>query len=108
MFLTISRQKITKNRHVYFKQDTHFVSKNENLIQSLWGYNVFFNCYRSNSKGIAILHNNNCEIKVHNQLKDNNGNCIILDVTVETKNFILVNIYGPNTDSPNFYKEFSN
>lgn len=97
-----------KNYNIYFIQDTHFVNTNENLIQTQWGYKVYFNSYRSNSRGVAILFNNNCDIKVHNQFNDNNGNYIILDVTVENLNFILVNIYGPNTDSPEFYKELSN
>lgn len=97
-----------KNYDIYFIQDTHFVNTNENLIQTQWGYKVYFNSYISNSRGAAILLNNNCEIKVHNQFNDNSGNYIILDVTVENLNFILVNIYGLNTDSPEFYKELSN
>lgn len=97
-----------KHYNIYFIQDTHFVNTNENLIQTQWVYTVFFNSYKSNSRGVAILLNNNCEIKVHNQFNDKNGNYIILDVTIETLNFYLVNIYGPNTDSPEFYKELSN
>lgn len=46
------------------------------------------------------------------QFYDNNGNYIILDVTVETLNFLLANIhvYRPNTtcNSQEFYKEPSN
>lgn len=49
----------------------------------------FFNSYRSNSKGVDILLNNKCEIRIHNQFHDNNGNHIFRDVTVETLNFIL-------------------
>lgn len=33
-----------------------------------------------------------------------------MDISIETRNFILVNkhVYGPDTDSPEFYKELSN
>lgn len=100
MFLTTS----TKiNYNINFIQDTHFIDTNENLIQTQWGYKAFFNSYRSISGGVVILLNKNCEIKVHNEFNHNSGNYIILDVTVDTLNFIIVNIYGPNTDSPEFY-----
>lgn len=62
----------------------------------------------ANPRRVTILLKYNCEIKVHNQVNDSSGNYIILDVTVETVNFILLNIYGPNTNSPEFYKELSN
>lgn len=92
-----------------YLNDIHFLNANVNSIQNKLGYKAFFkNSYRSNSKGVAILLNNNCEINVHNQFDDNSGNYIILDVTVETLKFILVNIYGPNTDLPEFYKEILN
>ena len=34
---------------------------------------------------------------------DKNGNCIIMDITIQGKRITLVNIYGPNQDNPNFY-----
>lgn len=33
---------------------------------------------------------------------------VIMNVTVETISCILVNVYNPDTDSPQFYKEPSN
>lgn len=54
---------------------------------------------------VALLSFFNWEIRIHNQLNDNNGNYIIQEVTIKFLNFILVNIhvYGPNTDSLEFY-----
>ena len=34
-----------------------------------------------------------------------NGNFILLDMTVHNQHFTLVNLYGPNADNPNFYLE---
>ena len=97
-----------KNYNLYFLQDTHFVNKDESFTRTLWGYKAFFSSFKSNSRGVAILFNNNCEVKISNEYKDNDGNYLILDVLVENIQFLLVNIYGPNSDRPNFYLSLKN
>lgn len=42
-------------------------------IETIFGYMVFFISYRSNSRGNAILFNDNCEVKVNNKYKDKSG-----------------------------------
>lgn len=97
-----------KNYNVYFIQDTHFIDIDENMIKTQWGYKAFFSSFRPNSRGVAIFFNNNCEIEIHNQYKDDSGNYIILDATVEGISFLLINIYGPNSDTPDFYMNIQN
>lgn len=92
-----------KNFNVYFLQDTHFTPNDEKFIQTQWGYKAYFSSFKSNSRGVAILFNNNFEFCILNELYDEGGNYVILDCTVEEHKFILVNIYGPNSDSPSFY-----
>lgn len=61
--------------------------------------------YRSNTRGRPF----SSTIPV--KYDDYNGNYImivIMNVTVETISCILVNVYNPDTDSPQFYKEPSN
>lgn len=77
----------SKNYNIYFLQDTHFVEKEESLIKGLWGYKAYFNSYKSNSRGVAILINNNCDITILNEHKDNDGNFLLLDVTIESLHF---------------------
>lgn len=93
----------SKRYNIYFLQDTHFVEKEESMIKGLWGYKAYFNSYKSNSRGVAILINNNCDITVLNEHKDDDGNFLLLDVTIDSLSFLLINIYGPNVDSPAFY-----
>ena len=50
--------------------------------------------------------NNNFEYKVHNIRKDNLGNYIIVDITIEGERMTLANIYGPTTDNAIFIKHF--
>ena len=48
-----------KNASICFLQDTHFTDKQETNIRSEWGYECYFNCFTSQSRGVAILFNSN-------------------------------------------------
>jgi len=71
----------------------------------MWGFECFFSSFSSNSRGVAILFNNNFEFKVLKEKKDINGNYLILDVIVEKERFTLVSLYRPNTDSPRYFEQ---
>ena len=92
-----------KNLNIYFLQDTHFIPTDEKFIKTQWGYKAYFSSYKSNSRGVAIMFNNNFEFSVEKEIYDDSGNYVILDCTIEDHKFILANIYGPNSDSPIFY-----
>ena len=85
-------------------QDTHFVSSNEKIIENQWGFKAYFSSFASNSRGVAVLLNNNFEHKVMGTRKDDNGNLLALDIQLDSKRLTLVTIYGPNHDSPLFYE----
>ena len=51
-------------------QDAHFVTKEENYIKTQWGYDCYFSNFSSNSRGVAILFNDNFEYEVHEVEKD--------------------------------------
>ena len=55
--------------NIYCIQDTHFTSDLENSIRSMWGYESYFSSVSSNSRGVAILFNNNFEFKVLKEKK---------------------------------------
>ena len=46
-----------KKYNIYFLQDTHFVLKDENFKRTQWGSKAFFCSYKSNSRGVATLFN---------------------------------------------------
>lgn len=97
-----------KNYNIYFLQDTHFTSDEEQNIQLFWDGKTYFSSFRSNSRGVAILFKNNFDFKVKNTTCDANGNFLIVEVEIENKDFLLVNVYGPNTDQPGFYSNLRN
>ena len=94
-----------KNHCIYFLQDTHFTDKESNYIRAQWGFECFFSNFSSQARGVAILLNNTFEFKIDRMETDRNGNKLILDMSVEGKNITLINIYGPNRDNPDFYKQ---
>ena len=93
----------SKDYNIYCLQDTHFTEQEEVLIRRQWGGECIFNSFASNQGGVAIMFNNNFEFVIHKTKKDDAGNLIALDLTIEGKRVTLINIYGPNSDSPVFY-----
>ena len=90
-------------------QDTHFTYDDEANIRDQWGNsNCIFSNYRSNARGVVILFGNTLDYKIHRKIIDCDGNYIFLDLTVHNKKFTIVNLYGPNNDSPNFFQHISN
>ena len=93
-----------KNCHIYCLQDVHSTQTTDKFIQIQWGNtNCLFSSATSNKRGVAILFNKNLDFTIHNHLIDPKGNYIIIDITVDNHRFTLINLYGPNDDSPMFF-----
>ena len=93
-----------KNCDIYCLQDVHSTQQTEKFIQTQWGNNnCLFSSGTSNKRGVAILFNKSIDFVIHNQCSDPEGNYIIIDITVDNHRFTLINLYGPNIDSPIFF-----
>ena len=97
----------SKDYNILCLQDTHFIPELEPYIETQWGYRCIFNSFRSNSRGVAILIQNNFEFKLHKEKKDLNGNLLALDISINNNKFTLINLYGPNSDNPEFFESVS-
>ena len=95
--------KETKASIVCF-QDTHLTGKDLNSVREVW-HECFLHSTRTNSRGVAILLNNNYEYKVHEMNRDTEGNYIQLLLACGSFKMNLINLYAPNTDSPKFFQE---
>jgi exonuclease III len=93
----------SKKYSICMLQDTHFSSQEEHFIRSTWGYETYFSNYNTQSRGVAIFINNNFDCNVNAIEKDNDGNLLILNCKICEKDITLVNLYGPNKDTPQFY-----
>ena len=54
---------------------------------------------------MAILFNNNFEYKLKKVYKDPEGNYIFASFSSMGKDILLINVYEPNRDDPEFYEE---
>lgn len=95
------------NCNILCLQDTHFTQDMEDNIRNEWGYSAVFNSFTSQSRGVAILFNNNFDYKIHKTVVDNSGNFIALDIEVEDQKICFITAYGPNEDTPKFYEHLS-
>ena len=58
----------------------------------------------TNSRGVAILFNNNFEYKIIHKEIDNDGNYAMVDLDVSSVSLRLRNIYATNMDSHGFFQ----
>ena len=88
---------------IYCIQDTHFTSDTYQNIYSEWGSEIYLSYNSSKSRGVAILFSK-LNFKIYESITDDeNGNFVILDLSVNNFRFTLTSIYGPKTNQPQFY-----
>ena len=95
----------SKNYSIYCLQDVHFDAELEGLVRTEWGLECFFSSFKSNSRGVAILLNNNFEFNISNIKTDKMGNMLALDIVTGDYTLTIINLYGPNSDDPGFYDD---
>ena len=84
-------------------QDTHWLSTDIKEIKKIWEGECILNDNRSNSRGVAILLGKNFEYKMSEITSDKLGNMISVSLKIDSFSLKLINVYGPNKDSPDFY-----
>ena len=93
-----------KKYGIFFLQEVHCTKEKESLWTSEWGFTAFFSSFSSASAGVCILFNNNFQFEIIRQFSDQEGRYIIIDMKIDNKILILVNIYAPNNDNPTFFQ----
>lgn len=89
---------------VVFIQESHSILNDEKIWTNEWGGKMYFAHGSNDSKGVAIWIKKGSPIRVQNQITDVKGRYIILDVCYEGNNYSLVNLYAPNNDNPQFFR----
>ena len=96
-----------KKYQIYCLQDTHFTDEDVEKLKDQWGQNYILSNFKSNARGVAILIGKDVEIEIHKQIIDEDGNYIILDITISNQRLTLINLYGPNNDNPMFFQNIA-
>ena len=86
-------------------QETHSCSKDEGLWQKEWGLGeIIFAHGETNKNGVCIMFNNKVTVKTKNVMKGEEGKYLILSCVIDDTDLMLCNVYGPNRDKPDFYR----
>ena len=85
-------------------QETHMKPEDTETIKKDWNIDFILSGETQNSGGVLIAIDNNFEHIKHKITIDEQGRYIILDMEiVGVARFLLINIYAPNEDNPNFF-----
>ena len=71
--------------------------------QEEWGNKIWFSHGESNRKGVAILLDGNLDYKINEEIIDEGGRYIILDLDINSTRTIVTNSYAPNEDCNEFF-----
>ena len=91
-------KKHTTANAIAFLQETHSTERSGTIWKAQWGGEVRYSHGESDSKGVLIAFREGLNFQIENEIKDKNGRILILKVTFQGSNFILINIYNANTE----------
>ena len=93
------------NANILCLQDTHLIRDDISSIQKLWNGESLLHGTKTNSRGVAILFNTGFEYKILKTDTDEIGNFLMVQVNICGFKILLINIYSPNSDKPEFYDD---
>ena len=77
-----------------------------NTLKQEWNVEYIIAGKEKNAGGVLIALEGNFEYIIHSQNSSMDGRYIILDLEIpEVARFLLINIYAPNDDAPNFFEK---
>ena len=94
------------NPDVVFLQETHLRVSDHSRLRSNWVNQYFHSNFNSRSRGVAILINKRRNLVILDVKVDTYGRYVIVTGTIYQTPVILVNIYAPNWDDPDFANNF--
>ena len=93
---------------IFMLQDVHCNDQKLVSFRNSWGKDVYISPGTNNARGVAILPGRNIQLDVLNEKHDDIGNVILIKAVInKTFEVLLMSVYGPNEDNPQFYRELS-
>ena len=91
--------------NIFLLQDVHCSQEKVNSFRNMWGSDILVAPHTNNSRGVAVL-TRNVDISFGEPCTDKNGNFLIVKAVInQCFDIIIANVYGPNTDDPDFFEE---
>ena len=95
----ISQVLYLKSHGILFLQETHSSTEDKQKWRDNFSSNTFFSHGKTNSCGVLISYIGTQNFVVKNQKTDNDGRILILHVTFNDADFVLINLYNANTET---------
>ena len=81
---------------IFMLQETHSTLNDEKNWHKQWRSKLFFSQGTSNSTGVLVGFRDGLDYSVNKEVKDNNGRILILDVEIQGKPYLIINLYADN------------
>lgn len=103
------RRKIFRHLHekkfeMICLQESHSTKEVEKRWKTEWGGRIFYAHGTRASRGTCILLKKHLKTKIHFVERDPEGRYLIMDLSIRDTRYTIVNVYGPNEDRPQFYR----
>ena len=90
---------------LFFLQDIHCNEEKRMSFRNDWGNDIFISSGTNNGRGVAILPNRKVQFDVIEEKQDEIGNAILVRAVInKVLEILIISIYGPNEDNPEFFK----
>ena len=84
-------------------QETHSLKDDEIKWRNEWRGVTFYSHGSENSRGVLIAIKTGIPINVEKVTQDKEGRYMILQYCFQEQKFVIVNLYAPNRDIPQFF-----
>ena len=89
-------------------QETHSGEGTHRDWVKEWGIDAFFSGTSDNSEGVGILINPKLSFNIKQHSEIIIGRLHALELNIEERDIIILNLYAPNTDSVNYFEILEN
>lgn len=90
---------------ILFLQETHIAVGQERKLRANWISQVYQAPFNSKARGVAILFRKGISFQLDSVTADPHGRYVMISGQLNSLYITMLNIYGPNTDEPIFFKK---
>lgn len=88
---------------ITFLQETHIGPSDQHRLRANWISQVFQAPFTHKARGVAILIRKNIHFCLESMIPDPHGRYIMFTGKINCMPVVMLNIYGPNVDNPDFF-----
>uniref|UniRef100_A0AAQ5XLH4 Reverse transcriptase domain-containing protein n=1 Tax=Amphiprion ocellaris TaxID=80972 RepID=A0AAQ5XLH4_AMPOC len=90
---------------IIFLQETHINSSAQQRLKCNWISQIYQSPFTSHARGVAILFKKTIPFQVTSVTNDPLGRFIMVTGSMNSFPLTFLNVYGPNTDEPGFFRK---